>query len=51
MGATEIIVKFVNGGDNDKVPFIQIGLNEINEPLKVQTTDGEIFHPIGSSID
>lgn len=50
-GSTEIILKFVDGGDDDKVPFIQIGLNEINEPLKVQTTDGEIFQPIGSPRD
>ena len=50
-GSTEIILKFVDGGENDKVPFIQIGLYEINEPLKVQTTDGEIFQPIGSSSD
>ncbi|MBD8032752.1 YesK family protein [Solibacillus merdavium] len=47
-GATEIILKFVDGGDDDKVPFIQIGLYEINEPLKVQTTDGDIFESIGS---
>ncbi len=46
-GATEIILKFVDGGDDDKVPFIQIGLYEINEPLKVQTTDGDIFESIG----
>lgn len=50
-GSTEIILKFVDGGENDKVPFIQIGLNEIKEPLKVQTTDGEIFQPVGSSSD
>ncbi|MEK4080045.1 hypothetical protein [Solibacillus sp. FSL K6-1126] len=50
-GSTEIVLKFVDGGDDDKVPFIQIGLNEINESLKVQTTDGKIFQPIGSSRD
>lgn len=47
-GSTEIILKFVDGGDEDKVPFIQIGLNEINESLKVQTTEGKIFQSIGS---
>lgn len=47
-GSTEIILKFVDGGDDDKVPFIQIGLNEINESLKIQTTDGKVFQPIGS---
>ena len=50
-GSTEIILKFVDGGENDKVPFIQIGLNEIKEPLKVQTMDGKIFQPVGSSSD
>ncbi|MEK3765819.1 YesK family protein [Solibacillus sp. FSL K6-4121] len=47
-GATEIILKFVDGGDDDKVPYIKIGLYEINEPLKVQTTDGDIFESLGS---
>ena len=47
LGATEIILKFVDGGDDDKVPYIKIGLYEINEPLKVQTTDGDIFQSIG----
>lgn len=46
MGATETFLKLV-GGMDDKVTFIQIGLNEINEPLEVQTTDGYIFGPIG----
>lgn len=50
-GSTEIILKFVDGGDYDKVPFIQIGIKEINEPLKVQTTEGVIFEPIGSPRD
>ncbi|WP_217585496.1 hypothetical protein [Lentibacillus saliphilus] len=50
-GSTEIILKFVDGGDDDKVPFIQIGIKEINEPLKVKTTDGDIFEPIGSPRD
>ncbi|WP_419893516.1 hypothetical protein [Oceanobacillus kimchii] len=47
-GSTEITLKFVEGGNDDKVPYIQIGIKEINEPLKVQTTDGVIFNPIGS---
>lgn len=46
-GSTEITLKFVEGGNYDKVPYIQIGIKEINEPLKVQTTDGVIFNPIG----
>ncbi|MEK5080275.1 hypothetical protein MKX73_15200 [Solibacillus sp. FSL W7-1436] len=50
-GSTEIILKFVDGGEDDKVPIVQIGLNEINGSLKVQTTDGEIFKPIGNPID
>lgn len=50
-GSTEIILKFVDGGENDKVPFIEIGLYEINEPLKVLTTDGKDFQQIGSLRD
>ena len=50
-GSTEIILKFVDGGENDKVPFIEIGLYEINEPLKVLTTDGKNFQSIGNLRD
>ncbi|SOC38273.1 hypothetical protein [Salinicoccus kekensis] len=46
IGATEITLNFEDGGQDDKVPFIQIGLREINEPLKVETTDGESFEQI-----
>ncbi|MFA7743992.1 hypothetical protein [Salinicoccus roseus] len=49
-GATEITLKFVDGGEEDKVPFIQIGIREINEPLQVKTTDGVIFEPIGGKV-
>lgn len=45
-GPTEITLRFVDEGEENKVPFIQIGIKEINEPLKVQTTDGVIFEPI-----
>ncbi|MGN7479847.1 YesK family protein [Solibacillus silvestris] len=50
-GPTEIILRLVDGGDDDQVPFIQIGLKEINEPLKVQTTEGVTFELIGSPRD
>ncbi|GAB3068543.1 hypothetical protein [Virgibacillus ainsalahensis] len=43
-GPTEITVKLVEGEDENKVPYIEIGLDEINEPLKVQTTEGDVIH-------
>lgn len=45
-GPTEITVKIVEGKDKDKTPYIIIGLDEIREPLKVQTTDGLVFESI-----
>lgn len=41
IGNTEVILKIVDEVDNNKQPFITIGLDEINEPLKIETTDGE----------
>ncbi|WP_163582124.1 hypothetical protein [Gracilibacillus saliphilus] len=40
---TEITVKIVEGENKDKTPYIMIGLDEIREPLKVQSTDGMVF--------
>lgn len=48
-GSTEITLKLIDEGVDGKVPFIQIGIDEIKEPLKLQTTDGVIFEEIGSS--
>lgn len=45
-GPTEITVEIIEGEHTDMAPYIQIGLDEIKEPLKVQTTDGVIFDPI-----
>ncbi|MEO4052416.1 YesK family protein [Solibacillus sp. CAU 1738] len=45
-GPTKITVEIVEGNNKNKAPFIKIGLDEINEPLKVQTTDGVIFNSI-----
>lgn len=45
-GSTEIILRFEDEGNEDKVPYLQIGLNEINKPLKIQTTDGMVFEQI-----
>ncbi|WP_208585899.1 hypothetical protein [Gracilibacillus suaedae] len=42
-GPTEITVKIVEGENKDKTPYIMIGLDEIREPLKVQSTDGMVF--------
>ncbi|OXS66023.1 hypothetical protein B1B04_24630 [Lysinibacillus sp. KCTC 33748] len=45
IGNTEITVKVVDRGNaNEGLPFIEIGLNKIVEPLVVQTTDGEIIN-------
>ncbi|WP_010651556.1 YesK family protein [Oceanobacillus massiliensis] len=45
-GPTEITVKIVDGGNEDKFPYIRIGLDEIKDPLKVQTTDGVVFESV-----
>ena len=42
-GPTEISVEIIEGKNKNKAPYIQIGLDEIKEPLKVQTKDGVIF--------
>lgn len=42
-GPTEITLEIVEGENKNKAPTIRIGLDEIKEPLKVQTTDGVIF--------
>ncbi|MGE7691659.1 YesK family protein [Lysinibacillus sp. NPDC097214] len=45
IGNTEITVKVVDKGDaKEGLPFIEIGLDKIVEPLVVQTTDGEIIN-------
>lgn len=45
-GPTKIILEIIEGENKNKSPYIRIGLDEINEPLKVQTTDGVIFDSI-----
>lgn len=45
LGNTEITVKVVDKDKaNEGLPFIEIGLDKIVEPLVVQTTDGEIIN-------
>lgn len=46
LGNTEIIVDVTDGPDSDLKPYITIGLDEIVEPFKVQTTDGEAIESI-----
>lgn len=36
-GTTEVMVKITEGGDQQEVPYIKIGVDEINAPLKVET--------------
>ncbi|MBY0099571.1 YesK-like family protein [Mesobacillus maritimus] len=42
-GSTEITVKMIESENKDEIPYIMIGLDEIKEPLKVQTTDGTVI--------
>ncbi|CAM2732001.1 YesK family protein [Salinicoccus roseus] len=44
--STEITLNFEDEVQDGKVPFIQISLKEINEPLTVQTADGQTFEQI-----
>lgn len=41
IGKTEVILKIVDGDDSNKQPFITIGMDEIVEPFKINTTNGE----------
>lgn len=43
IGNTEVIVKIIDGGEPQKLPFIEIGIDKIVEPFIVKTTDGEII--------
>lgn len=45
-GPTEITVELTDGNNENKTPYITIGLDEIKEPLKVQTTDGVEFESV-----
>ena len=45
IGNTEVILNITDRADDTKEPYITIGLDEIVEPLKVQTTDNEIILP------
>lgn len=45
-GATHIIVEIVEGENKHKAPYIRIGLDEIKEPLKIETTEGKTFNEI-----
>lgn len=45
-GPTEITVNIVNGDAEDKSPYITIGLDQINEPLTVQTSNGVVFESV-----
>lgn len=48
-GSTEITLKITDGGEEDKVPYIRIGIKEIKEPLKVETMDGVVFELVGGA--
>ncbi|UOQ95197.1 hypothetical protein MUO14_09855 [Halobacillus shinanisalinarum] len=44
IGNTEITVKMIDGDESNKIPYIQVGVDQIVEPLKVQTTEGDVIH-------
>lgn len=44
VGNTEVTLKMVDGGEENKLPYIQIGVDQIVEPLKIETKSGEIIH-------
>ncbi|WP_157764802.1 YesK family protein [Solibacillus sp. R5-41] len=46
IGNTEVIIKIIDGGKPQKMPFIEIGLQTIVEPFVVKTTDGEIIESV-----
>lgn len=48
-GPTVITVEITDGGHPEKAPYIQIGLDEVKEPLTIQTTDGDIFESISTN--
>ena len=41
--STEITIKITDEGMEDKTPYIWIGLDEIKDPLTIQTTDGVVI--------
>lgn len=41
--STDITINIVDGGAEDKTPYIWIGVDEIKDPLKIQTTDGTVI--------
>lgn len=43
IGNTEVTLKIVDGRNRNTTPYITIGLDAIVEPLKVQTTEGDII--------
>ncbi|SEN93277.1 hypothetical protein SAMN04488134_102317 [Amphibacillus marinus] len=43
VGSTEVIVEIEDGGEEQLIPFISIGINKIVEPFVVKTIDGQII--------
>ncbi|MFA1819312.1 YesK family protein [Virgibacillus oceani] len=43
-GNTEVMVEIVDGGESDQTPYIRIGVDQIVEPLIVESTEGEVIH-------
>lgn len=48
-GPTVITVEIMEGTHPTMSPYIIIGVDEVKEPLTIQTTDGDIFEPISTN--
>lgn len=44
-GNTIVILKIESNGEPGKTPFLKMGVDEIHDPLTVQTTEGQMIAP------
>lgn len=44
-GNTNIILKIESNGEPEKTPFLKMGIDEIHDPLTVQTSEGQTIAP------
>ncbi|KHF38128.1 hypothetical protein [Halalkalibacter okhensis] len=45
LGNTEITLDIIEDGKQERLPFIRIGIDEVVEPLVIQTSDGQVIKP------
>lgn len=48
-GTTIVTLAIQEGGKEQEVPFIKVGLDTIKDPLVVKTTDGEVLDPLNKN--